>query len=107
MVEAGILDGDYALIRRTDVARDGQIVVALIDDSEATLKYFRREGSMVRLDPANRPMIRNAMRQRRCGCRASCRAFSAATTDPGARLQSLSHREREGAQSAERVRVRR
>ena len=54
MVEAGILDGDYALIRRTDVARDGEIVVALINDSEATLKYFRREGSMVRLDPANR-----------------------------------------------------
>lgn len=54
MVEAGILDGDYALIQRTDVARDGQIVVALIEDSEATLKYFRREGSMVRLDPANR-----------------------------------------------------
>ncbi|MET4897620.1 transcriptional repressor LexA [Sphingomonadaceae bacterium jetA1] len=54
MVEAGILDGDYALIRRTDVARDGQIVVALIDDAEATLKYFRREGSMIRLDPANR-----------------------------------------------------
>lgn len=54
MVEAGILDGDYALIRRTDVARDGEIVVALIDESEATLKYFRREGSMVRLDPANR-----------------------------------------------------
>ena len=54
MVEAGILDGDYALIRRTDVARDGQIVVALIDDAEATLKYFRKEGAMVRLDPANR-----------------------------------------------------
>ena len=54
MVEAGILDGDYALIRRTDVARDGEIVVALIEDSEATLKYFRREGTMVRLDPANR-----------------------------------------------------
>lgn len=54
MVEAGILDGDYALIRRTDVARDGEIVVALIDDAEATLKYFRREGGMVRLDPANR-----------------------------------------------------
>ena len=54
MVEAGILDGDYALIRRTDVARDGEIVVALVDDAEATLKYFRREGSMVRLDPANR-----------------------------------------------------
>lgn len=54
MVEAGILDGDYALIRRTEVARDGEIVVALIDDEEATLKYFRHEGSMVRLDPANR-----------------------------------------------------
>ena len=54
MVDAGILDGDYALIRRTDVARDGEIVVALIEESEATLKYFRREGTMIRLDPANR-----------------------------------------------------
>lgn len=54
MVEAGILDGDYALIRKTDTAREGEIVVALVDDSEATLKYFRREGAMVRLDPANR-----------------------------------------------------
>ncbi|MBJ6121262.1 transcriptional repressor LexA [Sphingomonas mollis] len=54
MVEAGILDGDYALVRRTEVAHDGEIVVALIEDSEATLKYFRREGAMVRLDPANR-----------------------------------------------------
>jgi len=54
MVEAGILDGDYALIRRADVARDGEIVVALIADAEATLKYFRREGAMIRLDPANR-----------------------------------------------------
>lgn len=54
MVEAGILDGDYALIKRQDVARDGEIVVALIDENEATLKFFRREGAMVRLDPANR-----------------------------------------------------
>lgn len=54
MVEAGILDGDYALVRRTDAARDGEIVVALIDENEATLKYFRREGAMIRLDPANR-----------------------------------------------------
>ena len=53
MVEAGILDGDFALIQRTDVAREGQIVVALIDDNEATLKYFRRDGARVRLDPAN------------------------------------------------------
>jgi repressor LexA len=54
MVEAGILDGDYALVRRTETARDGEIVVALIEESEATLKYFRREGAMIRLDPANR-----------------------------------------------------
>ena len=54
MVEEGILDGDYALIRKTDTARDGEIVVALVNNEEATLKTFRREGSMVRLDPANR-----------------------------------------------------
>lgn len=54
MVEAGILDGDYALVRRQEIARDGEIVVALIEEAEATLKYFRREGAMVRLDPANR-----------------------------------------------------
>jgi len=53
MVEAGILDGDYALIRRTDVARDGEIVVALVRGEEATLKYLRRSNGMVRLDPAN------------------------------------------------------
>ena len=54
MVEEGILDGDFALIRKADTARDGEIVVALVDDSEATLKTFRREGQMIRLDPANR-----------------------------------------------------
>lgn len=54
MVEEGILDGDFALIRKVDTARDGEIVVALIDQAEATLKTFRREGSMIRLDPANR-----------------------------------------------------
>ena len=53
MIEAGILDGDYALIRRTDNARDGEIVVALVRGEEATLKYLRREGGRVRLDPAN------------------------------------------------------
>ena len=53
MVEEGILDGDYALIRKVDTARDGEIVVALIDNEEATLKTYRREGRMIRLDPAN------------------------------------------------------
>ena len=54
MVEVGILDGDYALIRKTDTARDGEIVVALVNNEEATLKTYRREGQMIRLDPANR-----------------------------------------------------
>ena len=53
MIDAGIFDGDYALIRRCDDARDGDIVVALIDNEEATLKYLRREKDMIRLDPAN------------------------------------------------------
>lgn len=54
MVDEGILDGDFALIRRVETARDGEIVVALIDQEQATLKTFRREGQMIRLDPANR-----------------------------------------------------
>lgn len=53
MVDAGILDGDYALIRKTTEAQDGQIVVALIDNENATLKYLHWEKSKVRLDPAN------------------------------------------------------
>jgi repressor LexA len=53
MVEAGILDGDFALVRRTNAARDGEIVVALVRGEEATLKYLKREKGMVRLDPAN------------------------------------------------------
>jgi repressor LexA len=54
MVDEGILDGDFALICRQETARDGEIVVALINNEEATLKTFRREGQMIRLDPANR-----------------------------------------------------
>ncbi len=53
MIDAGIFDGDFALVKRTNVARDGEIVVALINDEEATLKYLRREDGMIRLDPAN------------------------------------------------------
>ncbi len=53
MIDAGIFDGDYALIKRCDDARDGDIVVALIDEDEATLKYLHRENNMIRLDPAN------------------------------------------------------
>jgi repressor LexA len=53
MIEAGIHDGDYALIRKCDTARDGDIVVALINGDEATLKYLRHEKGLIRLDPAN------------------------------------------------------
>lgn len=53
MVEAGIFDGDYALIQKASTAREGDIVVALVDGQDATLKFFRREGPMIRLDPAN------------------------------------------------------
>ncbi|MEP3420771.1 MAG: transcriptional repressor LexA [Erythrobacter sp.] len=53
MVEAGIFDGDFALVRRTDNARDGEIVVALVRGEEATLKYLHKDSGMVRLDPAN------------------------------------------------------
>ena len=53
MIDAGILDGDYALIQKADTARDGDIVVALVDGQDATLKYFRKDGRTVQLDPAN------------------------------------------------------
>ncbi len=53
MSEAGILDGDFALVKRTTTARDGEIVVALVRGEEATLKYLRRENGFIRLDPAN------------------------------------------------------
>ena len=53
MIEAGIFDGDFALVRRTNTARDGEIVVALVRGEEATLKYLHKDGGLVRLDPAN------------------------------------------------------
>ncbi len=53
MVDAGILDGDTVLIRKSEAADTGDIVVALIDDEEATLKRFRRRGASIALEPAN------------------------------------------------------
>ncbi|ABD88005.1 transcriptional repressor LexA [Rhodopseudomonas palustris] len=53
MVDAGILDGDMALIQKNDSADTGDIVVALIDEEEATLKRFRRRGASIALEPAN------------------------------------------------------
>ncbi len=53
MIDAGILDGDTAIIRRGEGAENGQIVVALIDEAEVTLKRLRRRGNSIALEPAN------------------------------------------------------
>ncbi len=53
MVDAGILDGDTVIIHKQETAETGDIVVALIDDSEATLKRFRRRGTSIALEAAN------------------------------------------------------
>lgn len=53
MVEAGILDGDTVVLKRTDSANSGDIVVALVDDEEATLKRLRRRGDSIALEAAN------------------------------------------------------
>ena len=55
MIEAGILDGDFILVRRQSVAENGEIVVALIDD-EATVKTFYKEADHIRLQPENSTM---------------------------------------------------
>jgi repressor LexA len=54
MVDAGILDGDTVLIQRCDTAESGQIVVALVDSNEVTLKRLRRRGDSIALEPANK-----------------------------------------------------
>lgn len=53
MIDAGILDGDTVIIRQCDTAENGSIVVALVDDQEATLKRLRRKGHSIALEPAN------------------------------------------------------
>jgi len=68
MIDAGILDGDTVIIKRAETANDGDIVVALIDDEEATLKRFhQRVGGKIELAPENRslrPLILEAYRVR-------------------------------------------
>jgi len=55
MIEAGILDGDYILVRKQNTANNGEIVVALIED-EATVKTFYKEATHIRLQPENSTM---------------------------------------------------
>ena len=54
MVEAGIHDGDTVIIKRTNTADNGAIVVALVEGSEVTLKRLRRKGASIALEPANK-----------------------------------------------------
>lgn len=71
MVNAGILDGDIVIIRRCDNAENGAIVVALIDDNEATLKRLRRAGRKIVLEPENEyyePRILEPERVKIQGC---------------------------------------
>ena len=53
MIDAGILDGDTVLIQKAATANNGEIVVALVDDEEATLKRIRRKGQSIALEAAN------------------------------------------------------
>ncbi|MBO7556751.1 MAG: transcriptional repressor LexA [Alphaproteobacteria bacterium] len=54
MIEAGIMDGDLAIIKRSETAENGQIVVALVDDNEATLKVFEKKSDEICLKPCNK-----------------------------------------------------
>jgi len=54
MIEAGILDGDVVVIKRINQANSGEIVVALVEGEEATLKRLRKKGQSIALEPANR-----------------------------------------------------
>jgi repressor LexA len=56
MQDEHIVDGDYVLVERTNTARDGEIVVALVNNSDATLKRIYREGAITRLQPSNKTM---------------------------------------------------
>jgi repressor LexA len=54
MIDAGILDGDTVIIQRSNTAENGEIVVAIVDDQEVTLKRLRRRGASIALEPANK-----------------------------------------------------
>jgi len=56
MIDAGILEGDFVVVRPADTARNGEIVVALVGDDEATVKRYFREKDHVRLQPENKAM---------------------------------------------------
>ena len=67
MIDDGILDGDYVVVERNIHPKNGEVVVALLDNSHATLKRFYREDRRIRLQPANKTMepifVRNVIVQ--------------------------------------------
>ncbi len=70
MIAAGILDGDLVVVRRQDGAEDGDLVVALVDDEEPTVKKLRRDGDQLRLvpmNPAYEPLVLDGRRVRLVG----------------------------------------
>lgn len=66
MIEDHLCDGDYVVIERRDIARNGEQVVALLDSGEATLKRFYKEGNRIRLQPANSAMEPRYVDAERC-----------------------------------------
>lgn len=66
MIDDHLCDGDYVVIERRETARNGEQVVALLDTGEATLKRFYKEGSKIRLQPANREMEPRIVDANRC-----------------------------------------
>ena len=66
MIDDHLCEGDYVVIERRDTARNGEQVVALLDSGEATLKRFYKEGSKIRLQPANNSMEPRIVDADRC-----------------------------------------
>ena len=76
MIDAHITDGDYVVIRPQQTARNGDIVVAQVEENAVTLKRFFKEQGRIRLQPANEP-LRAAVLPRMCASRESSSASSA------------------------------
>ena len=70
MQDEHIVNGDYVLVEKTKTARDGEIVVALVNGSDATLKRIYSEGDKIRLQPSNRNHAADHGSRARCKCRA-------------------------------------
>ncbi len=81
MIEAGILDGDTVIIRNASNANPGDIIVALVDDEEATLKRFRRRGASIALEAANPAYETRIFRRTASRSRASWSVSFAAITE--------------------------